>query len=186
MPRVKRKDLEQMLRVLASQLGVRVATSVHDAGALAFDYYSAGGGYKVVLLTHGAGNHNIFGERRRKPSEMADALHFAINVLSAKSDRKFLRDMQRNPGYNVTAEGGDSLKPGQTTFQSLGNGATFEFEHGEPFAGARGPWIKTGPRTYRHVEGGVEHRVGTVRAAVYGVARPRYNPPRSGRLARRR
>lgn len=79
------------------------------------------------------------------------------------------------------------LKPGQATFQSLGIGATFEFESSRDsfYSGARGPWIKTSARKYRHVEGGPEHEVGTVNVATYGVA-PSRNPGRRRRLQPRR
>ena len=119
MPRANRKQLDQLLRILASQLGVPVASSLRDVGALAFDYYGVGGGYKVVKLSEGGGQSAVFGEVRRKASAMASALHFAINVLGAQADGVLGRRSQhvrhnparrarRNPGYNVTAEAGSA------------------------------------------------------------------------------
>ena len=63
-----------------------------------------------------------------------------------------------------------------TTFRQLAVGQAFKFTSEETLGwqGARGPWIKTGARSYRFVQdgyaNGLTHVVGTVNVLVIEVA----------------
>lgn len=60
----------------------------------------------------------------------------------------------------------------QPTFNELATGAAFAFamESEVTYQGARGPWVKVGPYTYRSLVNGyahgVTHRIGSLSAPV--------------------
>lgn len=71
----------------------------------------------------------------------------------------------------------------KSTFKSVAIGSVFNFDHsGLPLSSgiARGPWIKLSARTYKHVDGGPTHRVGSINARVVesGSNGRAKNPPR--------
>lgn len=56
-------------------------------------------------------------------------------------------------------------------FRDLAEGARFRFAAEDKWAGmARGPWIKTGKRSYQHVCPLDRHTVGTINAEVVDLA----------------
>lgn len=85
MARTTRKQVHSFFVHFVEAIGGRVATSHNDAGAYTLDY-SPYGGYMVVQLHANGAQRTPFGEMRRKPAEMWDAMHFAMRALEAAQE----------------------------------------------------------------------------------------------------
>jgi hypothetical protein len=107
-----------------------------------------------------------------------------------------IRSISRGPDAYVTLDSGQTVTPddiaqtlGPMTvgkdgtvkqnptlrFSDLSIGELFTFENEREYGMARGPWRKTGARTYEHAVQGGSFRVGSVNAAVEGTE-TRSNP----------
>lgn len=75
-----------------------------------------------------------------------------------------------HPKSGVVPVHGGASGRSDREFKHVGHGEKFNFtgERDHPFSGiAKGPWQKTGARSYTHAESGGKYRVGTTKAKTY-------------------
>ena len=87
MSKVIKENVECRFKALCDAQGFKIATSSEDHGAYQLDYVRQYGGYRIERIDHhSTGVHTPFGEKRFSPSEMYNAINFALRAIQI--DRK--------------------------------------------------------------------------------------------------